>query len=840
MSYASALAYKNPDLPTQPSRIHGPILNGSAEATIPGEQPATTSPQNAAPSAPPPGTANASASGEHPPTTSPPTTMLHAAQELSPTPAANPPGLAAGSAARCSALDGLSAEEQACRRAAIGRSGTGGTGRSGTGRSGPVANSRALSKPERKERQEKWEAELLEVAARHEVTVKELLEKYPEKGEANIRKLLTHASSLQPSRKLTLRNALLHDLCLKSKEESSTGKGRSSIEITEELGAEAIHEMMENLEEHERVELLEQLAEHRATQRHGMRKTDKAQAAYVRQKLEKAQKELDALYLRTGTRTMMWAVHSNTHDPNEPTFIETGGSRDFLNNYMGKSCQEIGHNYEMWSVAKGRGESKSNSMVTVRSEISKEVHAKLRIAMGKKDAKMSWTHYEIDVCEALKVKLVGWLVTQTDADGNVMVKMGPLNQLPSEIARQTLKGLKNGTIFFVDMPKAEHDALVTKHAALCAANGPLKKRATHSDAGEKHASRKRKATGDDEEDEEEEEESGEGSAQHRDPRKKRRTAQNAPADTSSASNALSTPNTSTVPNTLTVPNASTVLNASTTPNASTALNALTALNASTAPDPSTTPNTPTPPNTVTALETPNTPNAVSTPRKKAKKKKTKDAMASTRTRPVPRPRRSQPAVVSAPGTNTLAANNMSYVAPTLRLPSPEPLQATHTSAAAPTPSIAMSGPSPESRAFGAPGPDFWGLPQGGSVPEMALDSELMSFLGEAVGGHQGWGPSATGSSQVAGGGGYQDMGLPPSVRAPAVPPQRLQLTRACALYAYKRARGPQEYGGDVGRKRAPERRWRGSALLGLWPLPCTVPVHKIPRLRTSASSTIYI
>ena len=142
-------------------------------------------------------------------------------QELSPTPAANPPGSAAGSAARRNALDGLSAEEQARRRAAIGRSGAGSTGRSGTGRSGPVANSRALSKPERKERREKWEAELLEVAARHEVTVKELLEKYPEKGEANIRKLLTHASSLKSSRKLTLRNALLHNLCLKSKEESS-------------------------------------------------------------------------------------------------------------------------------------------------------------------------------------------------------------------------------------------------------------------------------------------------------------------------------------------------------------------------------------------------------------------------------------------------------------------------------------------------------------------------------------------------------------------------------------------------------------------------------------------
>ena len=49
---------------------------------------------------------------------------------------------------------------------------------------------------------------------------------------------------------------------------------------------------MENLEEHERVELLEQLAEHRATQRHGVRKTNKAQAADVRQNLEKAQNEV--------------------------------------------------------------------------------------------------------------------------------------------------------------------------------------------------------------------------------------------------------------------------------------------------------------------------------------------------------------------------------------------------------------------------------------------------------------------------------------------------------------------------------------------------------------------
>ncbi|KAJ6503845.1 hypothetical protein C8R45DRAFT_1091614 [Mycena sanguinolenta] len=186
----------------------------------------------------------------------------------------------------------------------------------------------------------------------------------------------------------------------------------------------------------------------------------------------------------------MWAVHSKTHNLNEPTFIETGGSRDFVNDYMAKSYLEVRHNYELWSVGQGRGASKSNSIVAVRSEISKEVHAKLRITTGRKEAKMSWSNYEMDICEALKVKLVGWLVTQTDEDGNVAVKVTPLNQMPAEIPRQTLKNLKNGTIFFVETPKSEHDALVAKHVALHAAHGPLKKCAMRSDAGKQHASRK--------------------------------------------------------------------------------------------------------------------------------------------------------------------------------------------------------------------------------------------------------------------------------------------------------------------------------------------------------------
>ena len=68
-------------------------------------------------------------------------------------------------------------------------------------------------------RREMWETDLLEVAAKQELTVKELLERYPEKGEANIRKILSHASALKSSRQPTLYNTLLHDLCLKSKEE---------------------------------------------------------------------------------------------------------------------------------------------------------------------------------------------------------------------------------------------------------------------------------------------------------------------------------------------------------------------------------------------------------------------------------------------------------------------------------------------------------------------------------------------------------------------------------------------------------------------------------------------
>ncbi|KAF7341864.1 hypothetical protein MSAN_02042000 [Mycena sanguinolenta] len=627
----------------------------------------------------------------------------NAPQGLTPLPAATAtaPDSAAGTAPRRSMLDGLSAEEQERRRAAIGSSGAGGAGRGGAGKSGPVANSRSLSKPERKARREQWETDVVEVVATHEATVKTLVEKYPEKKEGDIRKLLTHASTLKSSRQLTIYNAMLHDLCLKSKEESSTGKGKSSIQITQELGAETIREMIENLEEHERTELLEQLAEYRTTQRHGVRKSNKAQAA-----------DLDALFMRTGTGAMMFAVRSDTHDPNEPTFIETGGSRGFLKDYFDKSYQEIGHNYEMWSVAKGRGESKSNSMVAVRSEINKEVHTKLRVVTGKKDAKMSWANYEVDICEAHKVKMVGWLVTQTDADGNVSVKMSPLNQLPAEIARQTLKGLKNGTIFFVKMSKAEHSALVAKHDALRAANGPLKKRAQRSDFSKTHASHKRKAGKDEDEENDEDDQDGsdeEGSVEQRAQKKRRTSGDTDKPNAPIATNAPHAPSPShaNAPSTMNVPNVPNLPHAPKAPNP---------------PHPSL-PNTSNAPNPQNAPHQPNTSNARSREKKKVtKQKKAKSAPAARLT---PRQRGKNPSALpatSAPATSTSAAGES---APnlTLRLPSPDPPHGRRTADVCDGVNGVWLRP-------------FLGGP--GSMPEMEFDQDLMSLLGEAVGGAHFW------------------------------------------------------------------------------------------------------
>ncbi|KAF7358745.1 hypothetical protein MSAN_01213500 [Mycena sanguinolenta] len=733
MSNASTLAHDSPNLPTQPSPVREHVVAGVADTSAP-EQPAATSPPHdvpgidAAPTVLPAAPGGAAQPASH---------SGNAGQGATPAPATNASGSTAGSAPRRSLLDGLSAEEQARRRAAIGRSGAGGAGRASTGTSGPVANSRGLSKPERKARREAFEADLLELAATHEVTVKTMLGKYPEKGEANIRKFLTHASALKSSRQLTIHNAMLHDLCLKSKEESSTGKGKSSIQITQELGAETIREMITNLDEHEHVELLEQLGEYRASQRHGVRKSNKAQAA-----------DLDALFMRTGTRAMMFAVRSDTHDPNEPTFIETGGSRGFLKDYFDKSYQEIGHNYEMWSVAKGRGESKSNSMVAVRSEINKEVHAKLRIVTGKKDAKMSWSNYEADICEAHKVKLVGWLVTQTDEDGNVAIKMGPLNQLPAEIARQTLKGLKNGTIFFVEMSKAEHTALVAKHDALRAANGPLKKRAQRSDFGKTHASRKHKASEDDEEDddkEEEDEQPRERGNERRPAQKKRRTSQDTPAI---ASNALTAGNAPNAPNAVHPPTAA---NASHPPTAANASHPPTAANASPPP---------------TAANAGTAPGA---PKKRAPKgqgKKTGPTGASTSARPTPRPwkRRAIP-TAAAPATDTPVADAPT---PTLHLPFPDPPRAMNASTAAPSASLFGFDSSTEALAFGALGPDSWGLPQDESTPGVAFDPDLMRLLADAVSGA--WDNGATQSAQPASGSAPQHIALPPSVRgSPLVP-----------------------------------------------------------------------
>ncbi|KAF7377872.1 hypothetical protein MSAN_00210800 [Mycena sanguinolenta] len=596
MSCASAPAHHNLDLAAQPSPVHERVVDGSADASAPGEQPATVSSSNPVHGTDTslltlhsPEARNEAAASECP------TPGAHSTGP-SPIPAANPPGLAAGSVPRRSALDGLSAKEQARRRAAIGRSGAGSTGSSGTGRSGPVSNSRALSKPERKARREMWEADVLDVMAKQEITVKDLREKYPEKTEADIRKLITHASAP------------------KSKAESSTGKGKSSIQITQELGAETIRDMIEELEEHARVALLEQLGEYRGTQRHGIRKSNKAQAA-----------DFDALFMCTGTRAMMFAVRSDTHDPNEPTFIETGGSRGFLKDYFSKSYQEIGHNYEMWSVAKGRGESKSNSMVAVRSEINKEVHAKLRIITGKKDAKMSWANYEVDICEAHEVKMVGWLLTQTDADGTVSVKMSPLNQLPAEIARQTLKGLKNGTIFFVEMSKAEHSALVAKHDALRTANGPLKKCAQYSDFGKAHAPRKRKTGEDDDGEDGEDDEDGsdeEGSTEKRVQKKRRTSGDASPPNAPIATNTPNPPHMPNTPSAMHVPNASNPPNGPNSPHA---------------------PNESNPPNALKALDMPNAPHLPNTSnthngaKKKATKghrgqKKVKDAPAARPTR----------------------------------------------------------------------------------------------------------------------------------------------------------------------------------------------------------------
>ncbi|KAJ7124032.1 hypothetical protein C8R43DRAFT_1135819 [Mycena crocata] len=305
---------------------------------------------------------------------------------------------------------------------------------------------------------------------RAQVTI-DLAEKYHKTPEY-IKSLLINSSQFKAERAMTLRNAVMHDISSKAKEDGKTILLPDLHRLADEI-------ILNGVDAEHRARLMAALADSREHKRVGLRATNTAAATDVRAVVARIRAELIKLYERTGTRGLIFTTRGHLDDVSMPAFIESGNAAAFCIEVLKMSPYDILRLFEQWACARGSEAIERDTRRSMSAQASKSAEDKLRFLTGNKTLTVSYKNFDVDMKEAWKVEIVGW-------PGDIPF-VCPSKIKKIELLRRIRDGWANGTIGWVVMTPEQIGELAIDLAERRAKNGGvLKKRRTRSDTGATH------------------------------------------------------------------------------------------------------------------------------------------------------------------------------------------------------------------------------------------------------------------------------------------------------------------------------------------------------------------
>ncbi|KAJ7685781.1 hypothetical protein DFH06DRAFT_1358485 [Mycena polygramma] len=338
--------------------------------------------------------------------------------------------------------------------------------------------SRALKTELRLENDRALEKRFAEIFARREEHIVNLAKEF-DRGEGYIRKVLENGARYTGKRAPSLKNAIMHHLSKKARENGEASNVRDL-----DLTGEDYENFKNSLSEKEKQAFIDELVADKDIKAHGVRATNRAMAMDAQQNSAQIGRVFVDLHTRTDVRG--WAMFSRGHpdDPVMPSFVDSGDARLFFQEVLDISYLDVVRRFELWSINRDKAKKARNDIDFLRKDMSERVVTDLVKATGDKRAEMSWTNYLIDIVHRYGVELAGW---------PSKVPMARPSKIPAEDVRSIHEKLEKGAIHWVVLTNEQRDEVAQEVEALRDSGAGKKQRKTRSDVNKSRGPRKQKA-----------------------------------------------------------------------------------------------------------------------------------------------------------------------------------------------------------------------------------------------------------------------------------------------------------------------------------------------------------
>ncbi|KAJ6566688.1 hypothetical protein B0H19DRAFT_1257879 [Mycena capillaripes] len=320
------------------------------------------------------------------------------------------------------------------------------------------------------------EAEFAQRFTDREEDIVNLADKY-KKSKKYIRQVLENGVHYTGKHALSIKNAIMHDLSKKAKE-----NGEASNVRNVQISGDDYQAYKDSLSEAEKARLTAQLVEDKGHKLHGVRATNKAVAMDAMQNSNQVGKVIINLHSRTGVHTFSMFSCGHPDNPAMPCFVDSDNARQFFQDVLDMSVYDLVRKYELWCCNQDKSVRQGKEKAALCKFISDTVEEGLRKATGNKTLTMAWHNYKIDIVHKHSVELAGWPTKLT------LVRP---SKLRGEDVRLVVDRLRNGTMRWVRLTRLQRKEVAVEVEKL-RESGATKPRQERSDKNQPRRPRAKK------------------------------------------------------------------------------------------------------------------------------------------------------------------------------------------------------------------------------------------------------------------------------------------------------------------------------------------------------------
>ncbi|KAG6848546.1 hypothetical protein H0H93_016023 [Arthromyces matolae] len=271
--------------------------------------------------------------------------------------------------------------------------------------SGPAAATQAARRQSKKEKEERLNTAIEVLVQTCEETIEQLSQDF-DLDTTKVRSMVTHATTLKKSRKPNLHNAKLFH---KRKELESEGASPKRLPELRRLVEEDESLKTENLSRAQQKELCNALMDERALKSTGTRATMRAATLDASLNTSHITNEMHNMFLRTGVRSMIFFARSHTDDRFISTFYGVDEVTErFFPDILKLDAGNVTRKFELYTCAEEKTAMKTESLESMRVEISRLILDGLCAITGIKNIKMKYREYDSQIVAEHHIQIVGW------------------------------------------------------------------------------------------------------------------------------------------------------------------------------------------------------------------------------------------------------------------------------------------------------------------------------------------------------------------------------------------------------------------------------------------------